>query len=122
MREHGRPTAFTLDKSDGGDPIGWNLSTPAGACLVEAGEWVWAALTHVSEAFIEALALGRPTSIDVAAGLKHISCCQHCGERLDVERKLIGLIRSACVDHARLDGESWQGRLLIVNASSESKG
>jgi hypothetical protein len=121
MREHGRAAAVTLDVSNLGNPNGSNLSTPAWNCLFEAGEWISPARSQVSKEFIEALAPGRPTSLDLTVGLKHISCCPHCAERLDVEAKLIGLIRSAWAYQVRIDGVSGQGNLLIVNAGSESK-
>lgn len=68
---------------------------------------------HVSEEFVEALALGRPISHELAEGLRHISRCPHCNESLEAERKVIELIRMAFADKAGRDDQPAQRPFLI---------
>lgn len=93
MNPEGQPIS-TLHTSNDEELIEWNLLAPVRTCLIEHAESVSPALHHVSEEFIKALALGRSTSLDLTAGLKRISRCPKCAERLDTERNLIGLIRT----------------------------
>lgn len=68
---------------------------------------------HVSEEFIEALALGRPLAPELTEGLRHISRCPHCSERLEAERRTIELIRMAFADSAGSEDQPAQGLFLI---------
>lgn len=68
---------------------------------------------HVSEEFIEDLALGRPMCVGLTTGLKHISNCPDCLKRLDAERQIIDLVRKALAAEAPSTDERWRGLFLI---------
>lgn len=69
---------------------------------------------HVSEEFIEALAMGRPTSSpDLTVGLKHITACPGCLKRLEEERRTIDLLRMALAAESNSE-ETVVPRLLLI--------
>lgn len=71
------------------------------------------ALLHVSEEFIEELALGRPMCVGLTTGLRHISSCPVCLKRLDEERQIIDLVRMALTAEAGSTDERRRGLFLI---------
>ena len=75
---------------------------------------------HVSDDFLEAVALGRISFYGLTDGLEHIENCAYCRERLEAERETIQLIRNTL--HADPSGMVTGPKRLVVVDPNFSKG
>lgn len=75
---------------------------------------------HVSDDFLEELALGGNCSSGLSDGLEHIQSCAYCRDRLEAERQTIRLIRNAL--RADPSGMVTGPKRLVVVGPNLSKG
>jgi len=75
---------------------------------------------HVSDDFLEEIALGRNPSSDLSDGLEHIKDCAYCRDRLEAERETVRLIRNTL--RADPSGMVTGPRRLVVVDPNFSKG
>lgn len=78
--------------------------------------------SHVSEEFIESLALSRPLLLELTEGLKHISPCPHGNERLEEESRTIDLVRMAFADKAGSEDQPAQGLFMLQRMRTANPG
>jgi hypothetical protein len=75
---------------------------------------------HVSDDFLEEIALARNRSSDLSDGLEHIKNCAYCRDRLEAERETIQLIQNTL--RADPSGMVTGPKRLVVVGPNVSKG